>query len=112
MITSVIISERFLLPLFEIIATLWYYSFYIRLVCTVLIGLLTVLKYSIPMSLPILRPYFISYTGTPAEILRCAIFIIYPINIEEVVVPSPANLFVPSTECFIKVETASGNRSS
>jgi len=44
---------------------------------------------------------------SPHAIFRIAILTIYPIIIVELVVPSPANLFVPSTDFFIKVVTAS-----
>jgi hypothetical protein len=43
----------------------------------------------------------------PQAIFLIAILTIYPIIIVELVVPSPANLFVPSTDFFIKVATAS-----
>ena len=80
---------------------------FINFIYTVLIFLLALSKNERQISLPISNPFLIYLIDSPAEIFRYAILMISEINIVEVVVPSPANLFVPSTLFFTSVAIAS-----
>ena len=67
---------------------------------------------SIPKFLPILSPYLIYRGLYPASKYFRAALRMDPMSIDDVVVPSPANLLVELTDFLIKVQTASFNLSS